>query len=285
MRTCWHEADPFPTDNRPRAPVEAAARSDRGKQRTNNEDRALLARVPSGALFGPPAHVRIDDGAAGLVAAVCDGMGGEAGGEIASGLAVEAIGTELVAAWKRLAIGSAPSAAAVDERLGRALVVAVDAASERVRDAASADLSLARMGTTATVALFGDGVLVCAQVGDSRAYVLRGKRLVQITRDQTVAEMLRARAPEPEPTVLGDHVVLQAVGSSPRLEVALTRTPVDAGDVVLLCSDGLSGVVDDDEIAAILRAHARPADACDALIARANALGGPDNVTCVVVRL
>lgn len=282
------EPDPFKTspDARgARAPVvRVAARTDPGRQRQNNEDRALVVRLPSGVSWGAPSEVLVE-GASGLVVAVCDGMGGEAGGEIASRLAVECLAEALPEAWSRLSIGAPRPLSDVDARLGRALVHAVELASERVRAVAEGEASLARMGTTATVGAFGDGVLVCAQVGDSRAYVLRGGRLVQVTRDQTVAELLRQRALDDASVGVGDHIVLQAVGASSRLEVALSRTPVGPGDVILLCSDGLSGVVCDDVIAALLATHEDPEAACDALVAAANACGGPDNVTCIVVKL
>jgi serine/threonine protein phosphatase PrpC len=139
------------------------------------------------------------------------------------------------------------------------------------------------MGTTATVATIAHGTLLCAQIGDTRAYVLRGEHLEQVTEDQTIAEYLRRSGAVPADqisAVVGPNVILQALGSSTRLEVALTRTPLAHGDVVLVCSDGLYGVVDDLTIAEVLRTSSDLGVACDRLIAHANDAGGPDNISC-----
>jgi serine/threonine protein phosphatase PrpC len=141
------------------------------------------------------------------------------------------------------------------------------------------------MGTTATLAAVADGSLVCAQVGDSRAYLYRSGVLTQITRDQTMAELLRSNGSAPSHEFVGSHVILQALGSSTRLDVAITHTPLEDGDVVLLCSDGLSGVVTDESIADALAANADPERVCDDLVARALQAGAPDNVTCIVFRV
>ena len=120
------------------------------------------------------------------------------------------------------------------------------------------------------------------------AGALREGLLSQLTRDQTLAEMILRESTRFEgidPEAYGTHLILHAVGSSTRLDIPVTRTPLHAGDVTLLCSDGLSGPVSDGAIASILGAHPDPALACDALVAAANANGGPDNVTCVVVRV
>lgn len=243
----WTEPDPFPS-----LCVELALRSDPGRVRAKNEDRAVIGRAAPFAV-------------------VCDGMGGEAGGEIASTIASELITAAVEWAWPWRDVETA-------------LVSSIVQAGERVRAVARAEPCYARMGTTATVAAFASGLLVCAQIGDSRAYLLRGGRLRQITRDQTMVELLRSQGLHPGENV-PTNVILQAVGSSTRLDVVITRTPIEAGDVVLLCSDGLSGVVPHAEIEALLAAKPDPQAACDALVARANDAGGPDNVTCVVARV
>jgi len=233
-----------------------AVRTDPGRQRENNEDRALVGFIAPFAL-------------------VCDGMGGEAGGEVASNVASEAIAATLDGAWPWTGVGDV-------ERL---LVTSIVAAGDRVRAIARSDPRLARMGTTATVAALDGDTLLCAQVGDSRAYLLRDGHLAQLTRDQTLVALLEAGGVD----VVGDdvprNVILQAVGSSTRLDVAITRTALRPGDVIMLCSDGLSGVVDDEIIGATLRTHREPDVACDALVEAANEAGGPDNITVVVLRL
>ena len=210
-------------------------------------------------------------------------MGGEAGGALASGLAVETIVGAMRARWVQRTAEPAGSVALDETRIALALVASLEAASARIKQAARDEPIYARMGTTATLAVIAHGALLCAQIGDSRAYVLRGDHLVQVTEDQTMAELLRksgAVPPDQISAIVGHNVILQALGSSTRLEVALTRTPLAQGDVVLLCSDGLYGVVDDHEIAEVLRTSPDLGVACDRLVARANEQGGPDNISC-----
>jgi protein phosphatase len=201
-------------------------------------------------------------------------MGGEAGGEVASNLASEAIAASLDGAWPW-----------TDVDVERVLVSSIVAAGDRVRSVSRVEPSLARMGTTATVAAVDGDLLFCAQVGDSRAYLLRDGILSQLTRDQTMVELLKASGVDVISEHVPTNVILQAVGSSPRLEVVVTRTNVRAEDVVLLCSDGLCGVVPDGVIEAILATNDDLDAACDRLVAAANEAGGPDNITCVVLRI
>jgi protein phosphatase len=214
-----------------------------------------------------------------LVFAVADGLGGHAAGEVASRLAVETI----VPFLRAVCLGGAG-----EGQVARGLVASIEAAADRIKQEARRAPHLARMGTTATLAALVDRSLVCAQVGDSRAYLLHGNVLTQLTHDQTMAELLRASGNVPIEQIheiVGAHVILQAVGSSVRLDVAITHTAVETGDTVLLCSDGLSGVVPDRLITETLLANEDPDRACDALVARALEAGAPDNVTCVVFRV
>jgi protein phosphatase len=255
--------------------VEAAARTDPGRVRDGNEDRVVFGEADTGRAWEPPASVALEVGPCAFWAVVCDGMGGEAGGEIASDLATRAI-----AGAMRRAFGQA--------LLQNAMVASLEIASLRIKERACAEPALARMGTTATLAAVCDGALVVAQVGDSRAYLFRDGVLEQITRDQTWLELLRASGALPvdaagEP--IGAHVILQALGSSTRLDVVVTHTPIAPGDVVLLCSDGLHDAVDDDAIASTFAREPDVAAACEALVAAANAAGGPDNISCVAFRV
>jgi len=278
------EPDPFPW----RLRIVAAARTDRGQERADNQDRALVADASADRAWEPPAAVTVEAAPAAFYALVCDGMGGEAGGAVASALAVETTAGAMRAAWSSSAATPPGSPAISEQRLARSAVASLEAASARIKQAARAEPALARMGTTATLAAVTGDALLCAQVGDSRAYVFRDGLLEQVTRDQTMVELLRSTGavpPDQIENIVGSNVILQALGSSTRLEVALTRTPLADGDVVLLCSDGLHGTVSDEEIARILEAHPDPADACDALVAAANAGGGPDNISVVVFRI
>jgi len=259
--------------------MHAAVRTDRGNLRENNEDRGLFVDLGSDVTFEPPASATLAPEAGALIGLVCDGMGGEAGGEIASRLAVETIVPFLRAA--RLAGRS-------ELYVARALAASLQAASDRIRQEGRQNPDLARMGTTATLAAVVDRSLVIAQIGDSRAYLFRAGGIAQLTRDQTMAELLRRspNVPSDQASELaGSNVLLQALGSATRLDVALTQTPIQPGDTILLCSDGLTGVVDDDLIAMTLATNDDPDDACATLIDHALEAGAPDNVTCLVFRV
>jgi protein phosphatase len=143
------------------------------------------------------------------------------------------------------------------------------------------------MGTTATVAVLADRELVVGQVGDSRAYVFRHGVLSQVTRDQTLVALLLREGKLDADRVEdfpGGHIILQAVGSAPTVDVDVTSVALEDGDVLLLCSDGLSGPVPDAVISGILSRQEPVTALADALVAEANARGGPDNVTCVLAR-
>lgn len=282
------EPDPFPVPSNPsshgKTVVSAAARTDRGRERPDNQDRSVLAHAATALACEPPASLATAvDPSGGFYALVCDGMGGEAGGAIASALAVETIIGAMRARWVQRSAEPAASLAVDESRVALALIASLESASARVQRAAREEPAYARMGTTATLAAIAHAALVCAQVGDSRAYVLRAGRIVQVTEDQTMAEYLRrtgAVPPEQIANIVGPNVILQALGSSTRLEVAVTRTPLAHGDVVLVCSDGLYGCVDDREIAELVHAASDLGSACERLVARANEQGGPDNISC-----
>ena len=267
--------DPFPPPARPFRVVAAAA-SDVGKHRTNNEDRVVVADLANGVAISDGVSASTSAWCGEWLAAVCDGMGGEAGGEVASRLAIDALLAAMLVSHVR-----------DSERAADALKQSVLHASNIVFTAAQSDRRLSRMGTTATVAALGDSEILIAQVGDSRAYLLRNGGLFQLTRDQTLVALLAERlqkSAEEIAETYGSNVILQAVGCRPNIDVALTRVPIASGDVLLLCSDGLFGPVPDDVIRDILIEQTEPEAACAALVAAANARGGPDNVSCVVAK-
>jgi protein phosphatase len=203
---------------------------------------------------------------------VADGMGGHAGGAIASRLAVQTI-------EEVFAEASGPPPAR--------LQAALEAANQRIHERANRDLSLAGMGTTAVALAIEGGRAWVANVGDSRVYRLRGGSFEQLTRDHSVvAELVRRGLLSAEQAQVHPrrNEVLRSLGSWPEVEVDIDELELASGDVFLLCSDGLSGVVDDTSIVALL-ADASPLDACRALIEAAISRGAPDNVTVQVVRL
>jgi protein phosphatase len=260
-----------------RISLDVSARTHVGVKRSENEDRVLVAD-----LSGRAAHVgafsgQLEVGSGGALLAVCDGMGGEAGGEVASSTAVAALyraGTQCLPG--RSAAGVA-----------RGLLDTVQAASREIEQLAATHAALRRMGTTATVCTVADEALIVAQVGDSRAYLLRSGRLVQLTRDQTLATLLLEKGqltPEQLPDFEFSHVILQALGHAGGVEVDLGWLRLRQGDVLLVCSDGLFGCVDHAALTAALGSLEAPSCICDELIRLALAAGAPDNVSCLVAR-
>jgi protein phosphatase len=255
--------------------LDVAALSDTGAVRAHNEDVALVAPLDGASV--PDVVTSIERAFSGpAVMAVCDGMGGAAAGEVASAQAARSIGEYLV---RRRPPG---------EDLAVAVTRSLCAASERVHDLASANPRLSGMGTTATVCAVDRGEAVIGHVGDSRAYLYRDGRLRQITRDQTVAQLLVERGqlrPEDVDRFPMAHVILQAVGSSPSVDVDLRTVALRAGDVILLCSDGLSGAVHASALCDVLATAPSAAVACARLVASALEAGATDNVTCIVARV
>jgi protein phosphatase len=225
--------------------------SDTGRQRRANED-ALMVRSP---LF-----------------VVADGMGGAQAGEVASKLAVEAF-------QGGLPDGRAPEAAL--ERLAQA-------ANSRIHELSHANAEQAGMGTTLTAIYVGERDVAIAHVGDSRAYCLRDGRLLRLTDDHSlVDELMRQGRLTPEEAV--EHpqrsVITRALGIEGTVEVDTRSFKGQAGDVYLVCSDGLTTMISEERITELLNATPRLRDAGEALIAEANRAGGRDNITVVLLRL
>jgi protein phosphatase len=265
------------------AHVDVHGMTDRGRVRDRNEDQFLIAdlertlRIRETTLKLAPHHRALPGGQAKLLV-VADGLGGHCAGDLASALAVDAL-VERVRAdvpWVPATLGlDAPP----DEALAP-LRRAVAYCEARVRAAANRP-ERQRMATTLTVALLTKNMLEVAHAGDSRCYLLRRGSLVRVTRDHTLYQMLRDQGVQTEGN---RHVLYNAIGADDRNVVTeLHRVPLQRGDVVLLCSDGLTNQVDDDGIVARLRGSAR--SCCEALVAAANASGGNDNITVVVARL
>lgn len=235
-----------------------AGRTDVGVVRSGNEDSYLLAS---------------ENG----VFVVADGMGGHAAGEIASEMAVSIIGDRLREVKERSA----------DE--------AADIIREAIREANAAiyqrtlnEQEKRGMGTTATVMVVCGSRYVIGQVGDSRAYVLRDERLVQITKDHSyVQEQVDAGylTPEQARTHPYSNVITRCVGANADVVPDVYLGAIRAGDTFLLASDGLTGMLEDPELHAVLSSGRPPAELVDVLIADANRRGGLDNITVIVVRV
>lgn len=257
--------------------IRVFGRTDVGQIREHNEDNFLVANLSSGRR-GLMAEDRDQVvGPQGTVFGVCDGMGGAAAGEVASQLAVDIV-------YEQLASEELPTHR---DDFARRLVQAVEVAGSRIFHEARADRSRRGMGTTATVAALLDSRLFVAQVGDSRAYILRGNRLVQVSRDQSLVNQLIEAGQlteEEAETFEHNNIILQALGTSETVQVDLTYVDLRQGDVLLLCSDGLSGMIRSDEIREVLMTYEDPLVACKELTDRANAAGGHDNITVIVAR-
>jgi protein phosphatase len=273
------EADATSESSGPDVRVKLFARTDVGQVREHNEDNFLVADLSRRSRGLLEANRATGIGPQGAVFAVCDGMGGAAAGEIASQLAVDII-------YERLVDGLGDRPTKRDD-LARRLVRAVEAAGLRIFHEAKADRSRRGMGTTVTAAALVDDVLFFAQVGDSRGYILRGDTLVQVTRDQSLVNQLIEAGQlteEEAETFEHNNIILQALGTSDTVQVDLTYVELRKGDILLLCSDGLSGMVRFEEIRELLKSSVEPLDICKSLTERANQAGGHDNITVIVVQ-
>lgn len=234
--------------------IQAFGASDLGCIRNNNEDYFLVA--PALGLY-----------------LVADGMGGAKAGEHASKLAVETV---------REVVSSADGA-----RDEGTLVRAFEEANRRVLDQASHDPDMEGMGTTLVAALELGEELLVASVGDSRVYIYEGGKLLPITEDQTWVNEVGRRLGLDEESLKSHpmrHVLTMAIGVSDDLRIHTYPLKAASGTQVLLCSDGLHGVVSEEQLAQTLAGPATLEAKCEELIAAARQLGGPDNITAVLLR-
>jgi protein phosphatase len=211
---------------------------------------------------------------------VADGMGGAAAGEIASAMAVDLIFRHLSSAW----------AGDSDNSTGRfayRLKEAVELANEQIYAYAREHPEVRGMGTTVTAAgVFGDD-LYLTQIGDSRGYLVRNGEAIQLTKDQSLMQRLvDAGELTEEEAELSErrNIILQALGPDPRVKVDLTRQALRRGDTLIICSDGLSGLVRREEFGTMVLENPDLPALCGALIDLANERGGPDNITVVAAK-
>jgi serine/threonine protein phosphatase PrpC len=253
--------------------VVVAAATDVGSVREQNEDYLALGDLDGGELVpvtaaGPWAH----RGARGPLLVVCDGMGGVEGGEIASELAAQVL-------WREMRGTPATRDAEVFARLLRR---AARVANHEVHALARREPGLRGMGTTLSAAGVVGDRLVIATVGDSRAYVLRSGALVQVTRDQSLQFALLSAGHDEDVAAVAGGAILQALGVGEDVEPSLSIIELRRGDRVLLCSDGLHGLVGDPALALLMSPPHAVADAVRLLVAAARAAGGSDNITAIV---
>jgi protein phosphatase len=241
--------------------------SDVGRVRSNNEDCYRI--VAELGLF-----------------VLSDGMGGEAHGEVASALAVETVVKHCIEGEKNPASPVFGETQAGWSTKTKRLASAVHLANKKIFDSAAEHPEQSGMGATLTAAWIAEDRLTIAHVGDSRAYILRTGALQQLTSDHSlVAEQVRrgiltaAQAEESEM----QSVLLRALGANPQIEVDAEEHLLFPRDVLLLCSDGLTRMVTEPEIAGTLQSDPDPVKSAEKLVALANERGGSDNVTVIVV--
>ena len=260
--------------------VHVFGRTDVGRTREHNEDAFVVADLTTGNATLQPQVRTHPLGDRGTLFMVADGMGGAAAGEIASALATEVVLEELDARWRKASTAGA-------DNFVIALKAATEAANARIHRYATEHPENRGMGTTATIAgLVGDTLYV-AQVGDSRAYLVRNGVAIQITKDQSLMQKLveagELTAEEAEVSERR-NIILQALGPEPTVKVDLTQQQVRRGDVLVLCSDGLSGQMRAADIATVVTEEPDLVAVCKRLIDIANENGGPDNITVIAAR-
>jgi serine/threonine protein phosphatase PrpC len=254
--------------------VAASGRTDIGQVRDGNEDAFAIGDLDRGELWTGDGALATD-GVRGPLLVVCDGMGGSEGGEVASELAAGTVWREMYAAQTT---GDA-------EVFARLLRRAVRAANRRVYQQARREISLRGMGTTVSAAGFVGDRLVIATIGDSRAYVLRGAVLTQVSRDQSLVSALLSAGQltmDDARVAQAQSAILQAVGVTEDVEPSLSMVDLRRGDRVLLCTDGLYNQLGESALAAILMSARPPELLARTLVDAARAAGGADNITAVV---
>jgi serine/threonine protein phosphatase PrpC len=238
------------------------SQTDTGRVRTNNEDSVALDETCG-------------------VAVLADGMGGYAAGEVASGMACDFIRAEL-SRWLHEAAVNAS-----DGDVKRAMDICVDNANRAIFSAANSNPTYAGMGTTLVLGVFRSGRLLMGHIGDSRAYRLRDGALQQITKDHSLLqEQIDAGILTPEQALYAanKNLVTRALGVEDLVLMETHLHDVQSGDIYLMCSDGLSDMLRDSQIAEVMSAHAVLPEMGEALVAAANDAGGRDNIAVVLVR-
>lgn len=238
-------------------------RTDPGRARDNNEDAVV-----------------VDDGT--QLCVLADGMGGYNAGEIASGMATAFIKSEM-SRWLAEAGRNAKT-----KEIRRALEICVENANRSIYNASDSNPQYSGMGTTLVVGVFRDSTLILGHIGDSRCYRLRGGVLAQITKDHSLLqEQIDAGLITPEQAAGSSikNLVTRALGVDDAVALDLNEHEVEAGDSYLMCSDGLSDMVDDAEITSILGSQLSVDEKADSLVAAANEHGGRDNISVLLVQV
>jgi serine/threonine protein phosphatase PrpC len=274
----------------PRPQIDAAGATHVGRQRRRNEDAYFIATLQRSMVVhdASPEAARgwLAGEPAGSLLIVADGMGGHAGGDMASWIAVQTIAGYVlnVMPWatQRSPVETRDPSASLPEvrqELSSALIV-----GDSTVKSTGARAGTPQMGTTLTAAFILWPILYVAHVGDSRCCLLRGGKLSHLTTDHTLAQQIADASPEPTDVPFAWHSMLwNSLGGSGEIpKPQITKSYLESGDLLLLCSDGLTKHVPDEDIVSILSQNRTNADRCAELIQRANDGGGSDNVTVVL---
>ncbi len=255
--------------------VSVFGRTDVGLVREHNEDNFLVADLSKENRSIKPEVRDHIVGEKGTLFSVCDGMGGAAAGEVASQIAVDTI-------YEMMQKDSPPED---NEDLASRLDAAIIEAGLRIFTAAKLDRKRRGMGTTVTAAVMTGSRLIVGQVGDSRAYILRKGRFVQVTKDQSLVQQLldAKQLTEEEARHFGrSNIILQALGTTEEVRVDITSAILKRGDMLVMCSDGLCGPVESDTIRDAIMEDDEPIEVCRKLTDLACEAGGHDNITVIV---
>jgi protein phosphatase len=267
--------------------VQAFGMTDRGRVRTSNQDHFLIAEMAR-TMWVLQSSLTKQDARHGShhahVFVVADGMGGHKGGDVASAIAVESLEHFLLDVLHRFS----NLRKFEDESVAQDFHSALQEAQAKIMKEAEHNPTLKGMGTTLTMAFSSDWNLYVVHVGDSRCYLYRAGAMQQLTTDHTVAaELVRRGALLPEQAAHSRfrHVMTNTVGgNSTRLLIEFRKLELLPQDLLLLCSDGLTNMLSDARIAAVLQAETDLQRACERLLAEANNEGGRDNITAVAAR-
>ena len=259
--------------------IRTVGRTNTGMVRTHNEDNFLIIDLSTNSPASPePRSHTVEP--AGMLALVADGMGGAAAGEVASQMVAESMAT-----WFAQ---RSPSGELTDDVAELLLKEAVQTSNETVFQHASDNPHLRGMGSTLTCGWIRSGSAHIVQVGDSRAYLLRDGSIRQLTQDQSLQEhlvMTQGVSPEEAKARVDSNVIIQAMGVRPTVRPVTSSVPLQKGDLLLLCSDGLNATMSDERILDTIADGDGLDEVASELITVANALGGPDNITVVMMRV
>ncbi len=265
---------------KPHTLISVFGKTDVGCTRDHNEDCFLVADLTAKKASLLPEVRDHEVGRKGSLLVVADGMGGAAAGEVASEMATEVLFEHLLATWLN-------DDENTPQQFAFRLREAVEEANRKIHGHARDNPELKGMGTTITAAGVLNDHIYVTQVGDSRAYLIREGRATQITKDQSLMQRLVDAGELTEEEAERSerkNIILQALGPDERVRVDLTHQAICRGDTVLLCSDGLSGLVTKEEIAETVSQDKDLVKISAELIALANERGGPDNITVIVAR-